>query len=126
MKASKQDREMFVAVFMESAIASNRLAVPTLPLNLHNVVYCARRVMSLGSSMGTLAVRLCNGDIDQEYYDKRKESIRKRITEAATVAGATEIILGGDPRGHTVKLVFPTGRANTWGGVADGYAVPTS
>lgn len=33
-------------------------------------------------------------------------------------------ILGGDPRGFTVKLLFPSGIYNTWGGKESGYGVP--
>jgi hypothetical protein len=36
------------------------------------------------------------------------------------------VTFGGDPRGFTVKLHFPKTRAyNSWGGVEEGYGVPT-
>jgi hypothetical protein len=45
--------------------------------------------------------------------------LAKRIRES----GFTEK-LSGDPRGYVVKVRFPSGTYNTWGGREEGYGVP--
>lgn len=47
-------------------------------------------------------------------------AIRKRCAE-----WALPVDFGGDPRGFTVKIHFPDGTGNTWGGDADGWGVPS-
>ena len=69
----------------------------------------------------------CNG---RDVYDSEGEPLaplkrnRHHITALAKDVGAIGVNFDGDPRGFTVKLVFPTGANNTWG--QDGYGVPGS
>ncbi len=70
---------------------------------------------------------------DQERcWTERKEfniefRIKKLISELPEVDGKPiEVLFGGDPRGHTVKLLMPDGRYDSWGGVEHGIGVPGS
>ena len=64
----------------------------------------------------------------QERFEKaleHKESlIERRIKAICAELGFPEPVLNGDPRGATVKIVLPSGKANDWG--KEGYCVPTS
>lgn len=91
--------------------------------SIRSVLELAKTAMRQGATYGRLAVALCNGEIDQPEYDKRTERIEQRLNKLLGVLGI-EANYGGDPRGYTVKLVFPSRRSNTFGG--DGWGVPNS
>lgn len=68
-----------------------------------------------------LAVSACNTrtvDPDREISPK----VRGEIETLAASLGCTGVVLGGDPRGCTVKLVLPDGYTNDWG--REGLCVP--
>lgn len=83
------------------------------------LIGCARR-------QSRLAVGLCNGDIDQDAYDRRAENVRKLIDvlirELKGDGPQVKYITGGDPRGAALKLVLPSGIKNDFCG--EGYCVP--
>ena len=55
--------------------------------------------------------------------EKKELAVEKRITDIC--AGfKLPVIFGGDPRGYTVKVKFPSGRYNTFGGAEEGWGVP--
>lgn len=68
----------------------------------------------------------CNG---HDVYDADGEPLRplrnrRALIEAdARAAGCVRVIFSGDPRGCTVKLVFPDGYTNDF--AKEGYCVPT-
>jgi hypothetical protein len=58
--------------------------------------------------------------------DETKETkLRERAT-AIIESWGFKALFTGDPRGYTLRILFPDGKYNTWGGVEDGYGVPTS
>lgn len=82
----------------------------------------------------SLMVEWCNGDQvkrfaswdDWEAWREREtEKVRATISALFAQFGVT-VRFGGDPRGFTVKCHFPkTGAYNSWGGLSEGYGVPT-
>lgn len=89
---------------------------------------------------GRLAVEECNGPGEyinrvpyprageliaawQADLEKRQERIGAKIVEVCAPF-KLPVILGGDPRGSTVRVKFPSGVYNTWGGAEHGYGVP--
>ena len=93
---------------------------------------CAEKIMRYGATLGRLAEELCNGYQDcQGNWDQERTQAAERKQErieAKTQATATEIggrcLFQGDPRGATVKIIFPDGYTNDWGHT--GICVPTS
>ena len=57
------------------------------------------------------------------WIEKREGQIERRIKEVCDAIGLP-VEFGGDPRGYTVKVFFPSGKYNTWGGAESGYGVP--
>lgn len=132
-RASKKDREEFVAVLVREC--------PTL--DAIKVAQVAGRIMRHASTLGRLAEESCNGHPAQgsptmpadqlgrlqDRWDARIEKESDRM-ERLIQAAATELGLvakfDGDPRGCTVKLILPSKRYNTWGGEDEGWGVPGS
>jgi hypothetical protein len=101
-------------------------------------VTTSRKLLSLSKSHKRIQVAICNGpgrcvnyltQVD-EVYRKHEEicaideaRVEKRIKEIADRINL-KIDCGGDPRGYTVKIHFPDGSYNTWGGVESGYGIP--
>lgn len=67
----------------------------------------------------------CNG---REMHDQDGEPLpplqrnRHHIAKLAEHVGAVRVDFSGDPRGYTVKLIFPDNASNSWGN--DGYGIP--
>lgn len=55
---------------------------------------------------------------------KEAKGLRSKIRKAAAAVGAVSVILDGDPRGCTVKLVWANGETNDFG--KDGWCVPNA
>jgi hypothetical protein len=113
MSPTSDDFALFVAVLAE--------AVPTLAP--HQVVDVASGLRALARRLTRYATRECNGvlsEADRTRYVGAEHAAR--VTAAAY--GLTAKV-GGDPRGYCLKLILPTKRSNTWGGVDDGWGVPT-
>jgi len=61
----------------------------------------------------------------EEWCEKRDRQLSKRIRDLAKQLPFVKgVVLGGDPRGATVKLVLKNGRTNDWG--QEGICVPGS
>ena len=106
----------------------------------------ARRTAELlcrhSKTYARVQVNLCNGvewdarfdtnesfarrrDAQQEYARKRDAQLEKRIrTLVAELGEGFSVVLGGDPRGCTVKLIVPSGKTNDFG--REGICVPTA
>lgn len=78
-------------------------------------------LLVLARRHGVAAVRVCNRGSDSDVA--RKDAVEARI-EALCAGVGVRVKFGGDPRGYTVKVFFPSGRSNTWGGAEDGWGVP--
>lgn len=78
----------------------------------------ARRLMQLAYDHHKLMEQQCNGHVD----NVRLNNVKRSIKSAASKAGAVRVVLSGDPRGATVKLVWPNGECNDWG--KEGWIVP--
>lgn len=109
-------RDQFVAM----------LARELSDLNTYQVADVAAKLMRYGRTSSRLAVAECNrGMTDAER--KQDERNDKRIKElVATFGKGFGVVLGGDPRGYTVKLLVPSGAHNTMGGKEGGWGVPNS
>jgi len=93
------------------------------------IAAAARKLMRLGAESRTLAERLCNESLSEEYYEKKKASIDRRVSElleSSIPRGFKTFTVGDDPRGYTLKIRLSTDRYNTLGGSEDGWGVPNS
>lgn len=95
--------------------------------NRKNALQIARdaaRLCSMARAHHRLAETACNRELTVREI-KREENIQMDILALLTEYGfdAKDIRFGGDPRGYTVKVHFPDGRGNTWGGDAEGWGI---
>ena len=111
MKAKTQD----IAAFAAALQAEKPKQAP------HLTARDAVELMRLGRSYSRHAVNLCNIPNYQETYDRRTETIRRKLADVVKPYGA-KALTGGDPRGCTVKLILRSKRTNDFGG--EGYCVP--
>lgn len=77
-----------------------------------------------GYALHRLAVNLqrlneqyCNGNVDGDQYQVKKNVIRKKMHQLGY-----DGLLNGDPRGAAIKLKLPSGKVNDWGN--EGFCVP--
>jgi hypothetical protein len=83
----------------------------------------ARCILRNAETVQRFAVEACNRELSKSEI-LRDENAQARIL--ATCAEAEIAVdFSGDPRGYVVKLHFPSGAYNTWGGKEAGYGVPT-
>lgn len=118
----RSDREEFLV----------RLAIELPGVPHAAILYHGRAILRAARKLGTLAVALCNGDIDQDAYDAAKDRAVARVQRVLAEMAAwtppnrrvTIAETGGDPRGYCLKLHLPSGKGNTWGGDECGWGVP--
>lgn len=80
------------------------------------LIYCATR-------QARIALKLCNGDITQESFDRRRRELEKLVgVIVRPLSDSVEVVFNNDPGGAALKLVLPSGRTNDFGG--EGYCVP--
>ena len=109
---------------------------PVNPGSPHLIADDADDLIEIAQRVKGRAVRRCNGKpgpgpnmtwdewgqrLDRADY--KDEEAGNRIMTRYCNHGA-HVILGGDPRGYTLKLVLASGRTNEMGG--EGWGVPTS
>jgi signal transduction histidine kinase len=116
--ASQKEREEFIAMFVSEAFDKLGQTKGTC----ERAIELARLIMRDAATHGRLAVEDCNRGLT-ESERKREGECEKRIAERAAFIGA-RCKFGGDPRGHTVKLLLRSNRGNTWGGASEGWGVP--
>lgn len=87
------------------------------------IVPFARELMRLARKCAHFAEAAC-GELSprQAALDEAND---RRIEELCEAFGAS-VLIQGDPRGFTVKLLLPSGSYNTWGGHENGWGVPGS
>lgn len=90
--------------------------------SVYSVVSLAQKLMRLGATHCRLCTQWCNGPWDDKD-EKRLDRVRERIELTLNGTGI-KAACGGDPRGATVKLTFPSKVSNSFAG--DGYCVPQS
>lgn len=135
--ATAKEREEFIGRFAQE-FGSHGLAA----------IDAARQLLRLAKTHGRLAVETCNGhpmqsqsppagyvmaaynarvnklqDAWDARIEKQERACERRITEILTPFGLTPCF-GGDPRGYTVKIHFPSESFNTWGGKESGWGIP--
>lgn len=113
-RASKKDREEFVAVLTKELGNVEPLEAAA----------AARALMRLASTWQRIQVDKCNRP--QTGTDEAREFKTENLLVGWAKRYRLSLDLGGDPRGYTVKVKLPSGRYNTWGGKEDGWGVPTS
>ena len=78
-------------------------------------------LVELAGEYGSIQVERCNRELDAEDIS-REAAIEKKIGELTADVGVSSI-LGGDPRGYTVKLLFSHKPYNSWGGEECGWGI---
>ena len=114
---------MTTTIAREDFIASMQREFPA---NAQIPDWC-RRMMRLGSTSLLYAERECSDEHWCNHNPQRERlvaSLARRIAALANELPGVLISHSGDPRGHTVKLVVPSGRSDDWG--QTGICVPTS
>lgn len=117
----RSDREEFLV----------RLAIELPGVPPTAILDYGRAILRAARKLDRLAVALCNGDVDPDSYDAAKARAVARVQRALdglaewTDRRVTIAEVGGDPRGHTLKLRLPSGKGNTWGGDECGWGVPS-
>ena len=64
-----------------------------------------------------------NGAESRPRQESRERNIGKRIEAICKALGMAGVLIEGDPRGATIKVLLPSERSNSWGG--EGWCVPT-
>lgn len=101
------------------------LAVPAdreTPATPHQAAFDAARLCSLARAHHRLAETECNREMTTREL-ARQVNIRLTIREILVEYGIESVNFSGDPRGYTVKIHFPDGRGNTWGGDSEGWGI---
>jgi hypothetical protein len=107
----------------------------------------ARTMLRHAATLDRLAVAQCNGDYPCDNGERFTKACSEcslgyvpevlqrggrcpecRTQERAAKLAAScgfSVITSGDPRGYVLRVIFPSGAYNTWGGKESGYGVPT-
>ena len=120
MATKADDFALFVAVLAE---ADRLHPGPRGPLPPQELTGRAVAFRKMARSIERNAVAVCNGT-STPTSERRALNAANAALKLGELAGVTPR-LGGDPRGHCLKLVLPTGRYNTMGGAEEGWGVPT-
>ncbi len=145
--ATEKERQEFIARFCAEYTDKDR------GYTLQQCIDAARALLRHARTHGNLAVQQCNGperlngpspydwrtqpaqhkvwitlngvqQAEWETQRERKElACEKRIKEICA-AFNLPVAFGGDPRGATVRVHFPSKCHNSWGGESDGWSVP--
>lgn len=123
--ATTKERTQFKEVLINE-IQPDISALPTINRIL-------KSIMANGATHGRLCLAECNRELTASEKTKM-ETIEARLgfnlqdlNSFIKDENKIKMLINGDPRGHTVKLILPrTNFYNTWGGAEHGYAVPTS
>ena len=112
----REERERFVAAITR-AYPNEREAV---------ILNFVKQIIRLGRTSARFAEHACNRGLTpaEERRDERNDERIKALCES--LHPRIKPIIGGDPRGYTVKLLLPTEEYNTWGGKESGWGVPGS
>ena len=80
----------------------NLKAMFNLDPNLDPVKLC-KRLLRLETKAHKLAVDFCNGDIDQDGYDKKIDHLLNKV-EDILANPKVPIFVNNDPRGYSLKI----------------------
>ena len=81
-----------------------------------------RRILSAANTIQRLAVLGCNQELNQAETRRDKAAEERINAITKNRPEVVEVDYNGDPRGACVKIVFTSGRYNSFGG--EGYCVP--
>lgn len=82
-----------------------------------------RLVIKDATTVQRLAVAECERELSEK--EKRRDELAQARIKLRLAAHGVGVKFNGDPRGYAVKLLFKSGLYNTWGGVEEGWGVPT-
>jgi hypothetical protein len=125
-KTPTRMREQFRATMVREFVHKPIMATGDAPFSEQRVLHIADLLMRHGTTYCRMQEDACNvemSDRQQARHDKREKQIEDRVTQLCKELGAVPDFQG-DPRGHTIKLVVPSGKTDDWGGT--GICVPTS
>ena len=121
-KARSAFRETLVREFYYEPIKNTGNAA----LSIGEVNRIADLIMRQGTTYGRLQEDSCNVEMNDRQlarHEKKEQQVEARVTVLAKQLGCVPDFQG-DPRGHTIKLVVPSGNTDDWG--RTGICVPTS
>lgn len=122
------------AVLMDEAAQERGTLINCSP---YRAARDAESLVRLGKRAARIAINRCNGierydakarqmlatwtEDDESRADKACDKIAKEAAKILESYGATDIRVGGDPRGFTLKFHLASGRTNSAGG--EGWGV---
>jgi sugar phosphate isomerase/epimerase len=125
-RTPERQRSQFRETLVREFYYTPLMATGNPKLSEHDIKRIADLLMRHGTTYCRLQEDACNlemNDRQQARHDKREKQIEARVTQLCEELGAKPDFQG-DPRGHTIKLVVPSGKTDDWG--ATGICVPTS
>lgn len=121
-------REPSPAAYLAAILATEHSWRP----NAYLAARDAESLVRLGKRAARIAVQRCNGiprydakagrvletwtEDDEARADKACDKIAKEAAKILESYGATDIQVGGDPRGFNLKWRLASGRSNSFGG----------
>lgn len=91
--------------------------------NAMQIAFDAGKLKSLARAHNRLMETQCNRELTVREMS-RVGSVRDAIIAIlAEYSLSLKVNFSGDPRGYTVKIHFPDGRGNTWGGDSEGWGI---
>lgn len=89
-------------------------------------IHDAERIMRASATLTRLAEMQCSVEMSEREAKRveRQEATRAALVDRICAPYGFKAIHGGEPRGYIVKILFPDGKYNTWGGAEEGYGVP--
>lgn len=114
-------RDEFIAVIVSELADLNSRGACELR-DAQTPLEFARLILRNASTIQRIAETACNRELSKA--ESRKDYACQRRIEAACRPWGIVPNFSGDPRGACVKMIFPSGRYNSWGGREDGFCVP--
>lgn len=90
-----------------------RLLIQDLAMDFDDAMEKAREAVGLAARYTRLQEKSCSDPSYGPRDEGRERALEKRIAE---LFEGLKVHFSGDPRGYCVKVEFPSGRSNHWGG----------
>lgn len=112
--SKSQEKETFLQRFVEEF---------TPLIGMNDAFKYGLELMRLAKKKERYNLLYCNVGLSS-YQEKKDGEVDNQVKDIAEKLH-TSILIGGDPRGYALKILLPSGLYNTWGGVENGYGIPS-
>lgn len=101
----QKNQEVTFALFLEEGKITN----PQRLQEVINLLHYQERTLQ------RLCVRSCKGEISEEVFEKKSNSIEAKVKKLSDELGIP-VDFQYDPRGYTIMFNLPSGKKNSWSG----------